>query len=99
MTARTPKPDPSDDAALEHESSSVRPCVRRETARDLEALVRSAETLLADLSPGHPRIRLLKVALVRRDEALLTALLDELSGSSTRHSTLLPPPRSTTPKD
>ena len=97
MTARTPKPDPSDDAALEHESSRVRPRVRPQAqgapSRDLVALVKSAELLLADLSPGHPRIRLLRVALLRRDEALLAALLEELSGSSSRHSTLLPPPR------
>lgn len=61
--------------------------------RDIEALVRMGRAVLGALPPSHPRARLLEVALVRRDEALLSVLIDEIGPRESRRSTLLPPPR------
>ena len=98
MTGQNRNTDPVDeDLAQEQESSTVRPRLGWDGAaegRDLQALLRVGEVLLADLSPGHPRARLLRVALMRRDETLLLALIEELGVSSSLRPTLLPPPRS-----
>jgi hypothetical protein len=46
-----------------------------------------AKALLTSLPPTHPRARLLRIAIVRRDQTVLDAILSELSdagGSSAR---------------
>ena len=100
----TPKPDPSDDAEIENEGSSIRsrvlgPSPRAESGefrlpaqRGVDELLRAGKILLADLPADHPRAQLLRVAVWRRDAALLRALIDELSAARSR-ATLLPPPR------
>jgi hypothetical protein len=45
----------------------------------LEHKVQTAMALLAKLPPNDPRARLLHVAVLRRDEALLDGVLSELS--------------------
>jgi hypothetical protein len=91
---KAPKPDPRDDAELEHERSSVRPRVAPTSAESVDQLLQRAKILLADLPADHPRAQLLRVALWRRDAALLRALLEELQDPSARtRKTLLPPPR------
>ena len=99
----TPKPDPRDDAELENEGSSVRsrvvvPSPRIESGefrlpaqRGVDELLRAGKILLADLPADHPRAQLLRIAVWRRDAALLRALLEELSAPRSR-ATLLPPP-------
>ena len=44
----------------------------------IEGKVQRAERLLAQLSPTDPRTRLLQVALLRQDEALLDGILASL---------------------
>jgi hypothetical protein len=41
----------------------------------LEHKLRAARALLASLPPDHPRARLLRIALVRRDEVVLDGIL------------------------
>lgn len=91
MTRTPSRPDPRDDADIEHEGSSVRPRV----TPPIDELVRAGKVLLADLPADHPRASLLRVAVWRRDAALLRALIDEFRawGREPR-ATLLPPPRS-----
>lgn len=50
------------------------------TPRELriESKVQRAEELLANLSPTDPRYRLLQVALLRQDEALIEGILATL---------------------
>ncbi len=87
----TRRPDPRDDADFE-ESSTVRPRVEPIPTAEL---VRTAQVLLAGLPADHPRTSLLRIAVWRRDAALLRALIEELA-SATRlpRATVLPPPRS-----
>lgn len=97
----TPPPDePTSDAELEDERSSIRPRVRRPStippSREsappprgdadrrvrmgrIDLKVRMAEVLLQDLPAGEPQARLLRVAIVRRDETLIDAILAELA--------------------
>ena len=55
----------------------------------IDQKIRIAKILLEDMPPDAPRARLLRVAIVRRDEVLLDGILDELealakSGSNAR---------------
>lgn len=56
----------------------------RASAGDSGDLVRLASVLLASLPPGHPRARLLSLALMRKDAAVLRSLLAEISGAKRR---------------
>lgn len=90
---RTPPPDePTSDAELDDERSTVRARVSRASAVPpaptpdrqqrmgrIDLKVRMAEVLLQDLPPTEPKARLLRVAIVRRDETLIDAILAELA--------------------
>jgi hypothetical protein len=41
--------------------------------------VRTAKALLESLPPAHPRARLLRIAIIRRDETVLDGILNDLS--------------------
>jgi hypothetical protein len=85
---------PRTDVDIGDEGSSVRPRVdagRRERSASgtypaapaserVTDLLRIASALLADLPPSHARAHLLRIAIMRRDAALLEALVKELSG-------------------
>ncbi len=101
----TPPPDePTSDAELEDERSTIRTRVLRPSAVPaaveqrphtppsshdsgarrlrlgrIDLKVRIAQVLLEDLPPGEPQARLLRVAIVRRDETLIDAILAELA--------------------
>ncbi len=62
---------------------------RLERSGRQEQLVRLAKVLLADLPADHARARLLRIAMVRRDEVLLEGLL---FGDASRSSRLPPKP-------
>jgi hypothetical protein len=47
----------------------------------LELKISRAQTVLAQLAPNDPRARLLQVAVLRRDEILLEALLHRLDSA------------------
>lgn len=82
---KTPSPPaPPDDADIADERSSVRPRVEAPGApasdgvtrrASVDALIRRAKVLLADLPSGDRRSNLLKLAITRRDEVLLDRLL------------------------
>lgn len=57
----------------------------------IEAKIREAEAVIATLHPDDLRARLLRIAVIRRDEVLLTGVLRTLSSRPPR-STILPPP-------
>ena len=60
--------------------------------------IRLARTLLATLPGNEPRVRLLNIAILRRDEVLLTGVLESLRALKSEDSddqaraTILPPP-------
>lgn len=47
----------------------------------LEQMLGRAQVVIAHMAPADPRARLLQVAVLRRDEILLEALLRRLDGS------------------
>jgi hypothetical protein len=57
----------------------------------LEAKLRTARAVLADLPAADDRARLLHVAIMRRDEALLDGVLSALG---VQRASVLPPPLS-----
>jgi hypothetical protein len=80
----TPVPAPSAPAA------SAAPPVSAGSSRDrLEGKLRVARTVLASLSTSDDRSRLLHVAIMRRDEALLDGVLSTLGVPSVPS---IPPP-------
>ena len=58
----------------------------------VEAKIREAEAVIATLHPDDLRARLLRIAVVRRDEVLLTGVLRSVSSRPRPRSTILPPP-------
>lgn len=62
--------------------SSVRPAVSGSLDDRIEQKLRLASALLRDLPPEDTRVRLLHVAIMRRDESLLDGVLAELSRPS-----------------
>ena len=101
---RTPSVPPLYDAVLDDERSAVRPRTPRPSQRPsvseqlrgdrLERKVRLAIILQDTLPATDSRARLLRVAIVRRDEALLDGLLKELRGPTTEPPVTEPPPTS-----
>jgi hypothetical protein len=61
----------------------------------VDELVRMGQALLDDLPSDHPRARMLRLAILRHDEVLLSGLIAEL-GSAADEDELpdtVPPPR------
>ncbi len=56
----------------------------------IDQKIRIAKILLEDLPAGAPRARLLRVAIVRRDEVLLDGILEELQAQAKADS-MAPP--------
>jgi hypothetical protein len=78
-------PHPDEGSAIRARSPSARPSspdltVPRETR--IEQKVIEAEALLASTVPSDPRRRLLQAAMLRRDEALLDAILTTLHSAA-----------------
>jgi hypothetical protein len=71
--------------ALEPELSAQQPSPHRlpssPASRRLELKIARAQTVLAQLAAHDPRARLLQVAVLRRDEILLEALLHRLDSA------------------
>lgn len=83
----------SGERAHSDEHSSVRDSRQRSSPPEqtgaprtprIEGKVRRAERLLAQLAPNDPRTRLLQVAILRLDEALLDGILASLEKPPTR---------------
>ena len=64
------------------ESRSPRPVVRASVSEAFETKARYAQRQLGRFGPRDPRLRLLRMALLRRDEVLLDALLRRILGIS-----------------
>jgi len=60
-------------------SSSIRPAVGASLDDRIEQKLRIAMALMGNLPPSDARVRLLHVAVLRRDEALLDGVLAELN--------------------
>lgn len=73
IRARTPSSSPP--RRVRHQSG-VRPGLERNA---LEHKLSLAKALLESLPPTHPRARLLRIAIVRRDETVLDGILSDLS--------------------
>jgi hypothetical protein len=71
--------------ALEPERSDPQPSPRRShgspASPGLELKISRAQRVLAQLAANDPRARLLQVAVLRRDEILLEALLHRLDAA------------------
>jgi hypothetical protein len=66
------------------EQTEVRVTSRRtQPPSRLEVMLARAQAVIAHMAPADPRARLLQVAMLRRDEILLEALLRRLDGGST----------------
>lgn len=66
----------------EVEQTEVRVTQRRASApSSLDLMLARAHVVIARMAPADPRARLLQVALLRRDEILLEALLRRLDGA------------------
>jgi hypothetical protein len=74
----------SDDAPAPESSSDV-------IAR-IEAKIREVEAVIATLRPDDLRARLLRIAVIRRDEVLMTGVLRSLEARPRARTTILPPP-------
>lgn len=86
-----PSDPPSQADDSEDQSTSVRPAGRRRrresgvwASRRLEQKLQAAKALLADLPPDHPRARLLRIAIVRKDEVVLDGILQDLNAGGSR---------------
>jgi hypothetical protein len=93
--ARKPPSNPDLVAALEDEGSVIRPRdgagsvrPRQQSSSEVRAMslderleqkVRVASALLRGLPPTDTRVRLLNIAIMRRDESLLDGVLAELN--------------------
>jgi hypothetical protein len=64
--------------------SSTRPAAPGSLDDRLEHKVRLAGALVRDLPPSDARVRLLNIAIMRRDESLLDGVLAELNKPVTR---------------
>jgi hypothetical protein len=90
---RPPAPSTPDDqsSAVRERSTPPAPPVSTGSSRErLEAKLRTARALLGDLPASDERARLLHVAVMRRDEALLDGVLGALGVQ--RRSVPPPPP-------
>jgi hypothetical protein len=90
--------DPRETAAPATEpppSEELDPSTRARTLR-VNAKIEQARAVIAKLDPEGLRARLLRIAMVRRDEVLLTGILRSLQverePESQKHATILPPP-------
>ena len=92
MTGNAPKTPPPSEPIADAELSDERSCVREKVEsgsrpppqsapQRLEVLLRRAKLLLSDMPADDARARLLKIAMMRRDETLLIRLLDEASSA------------------
>ena len=70
--------EPSSPPRRVRHQSGVRPGLERSTDR-LELKVRMAKAMLDSLPATHPRARLLRIAIVRRDETVIDGILNDLS--------------------
>ena len=66
----------------EVEQTEVRATRRKPAPCRLELMLARAQVVIAHMAPADPRARLLQVAMLRRDEILLEALLRRLDASS-----------------
>ena len=68
--------------SAEVEQTEVRVTQRRASApTSLDLMLARAQMVITHMAPADPRARLLHVAMLRRDEILLEALLRRLDGS------------------
>ena len=77
-------PNPSRDGreVAEAEQTEVRVTQRRSLAPTrLDVMLAHAHRVISQMAPADPRARLLQVAMLRRDEILLEALLKRLDAS------------------
>jgi hypothetical protein len=89
MTQRNPSTagsilNPSREAreSAEVEQTEVRMTQRRGAApTSLDLMLAHAQRVIARMAPADPHARLLHVAMLRRDEILLEALLKRLDGT------------------
>ena len=103
MTGNAPKTPPPAapevDADLADERSCVREKVKKTTRppqsapQRLELLLRRAKLALAALPADDAGARLLKIAMMRRDETLLAGLLDQASSAAGVVTPSTPPDR------
>jgi hypothetical protein len=76
------KPSRDGREGTEVEQTEVRVTQRRAaTPSNLDRMLARAHVVIAHMAPADPRARLLQVAMLRRDEILLEALLRRLDGS------------------
>ncbi len=92
MTGNAPKTPPPSAPIADAELSDERSCVREKVDSDtrpppqsapqrVEVLLRRAKLLLTGMPADDARARLLKIAMLRRDETLLLRLLDEANSA------------------
>lgn len=106
MMTKPPQTRPPDEGDVWEESSSVLPKQSakskssqsgefRVPRHDIDELVRMGQALLEDLPVDHPRGRMLRLAILRHDEVLLSGLIAELSAAHHRDELpdTVPPPR------
>jgi hypothetical protein len=103
---KPPKTRTPSDHDVWEESSSVlpKPSSRRQSGEyrlatnpSIDQLVRMGQELLARLPSDHPRGRMLRLAVLRHDEVLLTGLVAELSAEEDDAlPDTVPPPRNRT---
>lgn len=80
--AADPKPATEKREGAEVEQTEVRVTQRRASGpSNVELMLVRARMVLARMAPADPRARLLQVALLRRDEILLEALLRRIDGA------------------
>jgi hypothetical protein len=89
MTGNAPKTPPPAAPEVDADVSDERSCVREKVEKitsppqsapqRLELLSRRAKLVLSALPADDTRARLLKIAMMRRDETLLQRLLDDAS--------------------
>ena len=87
----------ADPADSKRKVAAAPPYVDRNSRIDHK--IRLAQTLLETLPHKEPRVRLLNIAILRRDDALLTGVLESLqalnqksAGEDRARPTILPPP-------
>jgi hypothetical protein len=67
------------ESGAEVEQTGVRVASRRPTPpSNVELMLARAQVVIAEMAPADPRARLLQIAMLRRDEILLEALLRRL---------------------
>ncbi len=70
---------PADSKASQRSHSSTRPAAPGSLDARIEQKVRLATALMRDLPMSDARVRLLHIAIMRRDESLLDGVLAELN--------------------